>query len=171
MAMICCRTSLVSWPRGAVGGGRRGAGCGGTGRRGAAMGSGPSERGGTGPAGAALALARQPTATAPGATPPSSPPANRRCPLTSDPPFSSILAAHHPFPRIRPKQPPQRLLGAEGCLGNRDSLLILPSPPSTHPLGAVTNQHQALFPLPGDYLETFSTARLGVAMVTTTASI
>jgi hypothetical protein len=127
MAMICCRTSLVSWPSGAVVGRRRGAGCGGTGRRGAAMGYSP-ERAQRDRSRRALALAQQPTAADPGTTPPSSPLANKT-------PFSSIFAVHHPLLRDAPQTASQRLLRVEGCLGNRNSLLILP-PLRTRPLWA-----------------------------------
>lgn len=51
----------------------------------------------------ALALAQQPTAAGPGATPPSSPPTNRRCTLPTETPFSSIFAVHRPLPRDAPQ--------------------------------------------------------------------
>lgn len=174
--MICCRTSLVSWPSGAVGGGRRGAGCGGTGRRGAAMGYEPSERERTGPAGelSRLRSSQPPQPQGPRLLQAHQPIAAAHCPRKRSFHQSSQCTA---FSLVtRPKQPSQRLLRIEGCLGNRDTLLILPSPQDTPPRGR-RHQSAPCTVSPSQRLarnlisQLPVRTRLGVAMVTTTASI
>lgn len=129
MAMICCRTSLVSWPSGAVGGGRRGAGCDGTGRRGAAMGYGPSERGGTGLAGelSRLRSSQPPLAQGPRLLQAHRPIAAAHCPRKR--PFLQSSQCTALSLATRPKQPSQRLLRVKGCLESDP-----PIPPGTRPL-------------------------------------
>lgn len=127
--MICCRTSLVSWPSGAVGGGRRGAGCDGTGRRGAAMGYGPSERGGTGLAGelSRLRSSQPPLAQGPRLLQAHRPIAAAHCPRKR--PFLQSSQCTALSLATRPKQPSQRLLRVKGCLESDP-----PIPPGTRPL-------------------------------------